>query len=197
MRAGDAAAAAELLAPFADEAERIGQAFPQAVAARCRGLLADEDHYEQEFERSLEFHALDENLFATARTQLVFGERLRRSGRRIDARERLNPALDAFEHLEAVPWADRARNELRATGERVRARSPAGASEELTPQELQVAMLVAEGKTNREVGAQLFLSPKTIEWHLGHVYRKLGIASRAELPGILDAREPVSAQSQA
>jgi DNA-binding CsgD family transcriptional regulator len=73
----------------------------------------------------------------------------------------------------------------------VRARGPA-TSEELTPQELQVAMLVAGGKTNREVGAQLFLSPKTIEWHLGHVYRKLGIRSRAELPLTLSAQQPVS-----
>jgi DNA-binding CsgD family transcriptional regulator len=191
VRAGDAGAAAELLAPFADEAERVGQAFPQAVAARCCGLLAAEGSYEREFERSLELHALDENVFATARTRLAYGERLRRSGRRIDAREQLNQALGVFERLEAVPWAERARSELRATGERVRARGRS-ASENLTPQELQVALLVAEGKTNREVGAQLFLSPKTIEWHLGHVYRKLGIGSRTELAGILTAQQAAS-----
>ncbi len=127
-------------------------------------------------------------MFATARTRLAYGERLRRSGRRIDARVQLNQALGVFERLEAVPWAERARSELRATGERVRARGPA-TSEELTPQELQVAMLVAGGKTNREVGAQLFLSPKTIEWHLGHVYRKLGIRSRAELARSLDTTQ--------
>ena len=192
VRAGDTDAATALLAPFADEAERVGQAFPQAVAHRCRGLLAPEDSYEREFERSLELHALDEDIFATARTRLAYGERLRRSGRRIDAREQLNRALGVFERLEAVPWAERARSELRATGERVRARGPA-TSEELTPQELQVAVLVAEGKTNREVGAQLFLSPKTIEWHLGHVYRKLGIRSRTELTRTLGAQQPVSA----
>jgi DNA-binding CsgD family transcriptional regulator/tetratricopeptide (TPR) repeat protein len=192
VRAGDADAATELLAAFADEAERVGQAFPQAVALRCRGLLADEDSYEREFERSLELHALDKDIFATARTRLAYGERLRRSGRRVDAREQLKQARGVFEGLEAVPWAERARSELRATGERVRARGPA-TSEELTPQELQVSMLVVDGRTNREVGAQLFLSPKTIEWHLGHVYRKLGIGSRAELTRILGAQQAVSA----
>ena len=122
---------------------------------------------------------------------MAYGERLRRSGRRIDAREQLNQALGVFESLEAVPWAERARSELRASGERVRARGPA-TSEELTPQELQVAMLVAGGKTNRAVGAQLSLSPKTIEWHLGHVYRKLGIRSRGELTRSLGTQQPVS-----
>jgi DNA-binding CsgD family transcriptional regulator len=191
LRAGDTEGATELLRPFADEAERIGQAFPQAVALRCRGLLAVEGSYHGEFERSLALHALDENIFATARTQLAYGERLRRSGRRIDARVQLNRALGVFERLEAVPWAERARSELRATGDRVRARGPA-TREELTPQELQVAMLVTGGKTNREVGAQLFLSPKTIEWHLGHVYRKLGIRSRAQLARTLGAQDSTS-----
>jgi DNA-binding CsgD family transcriptional regulator len=193
VRAGDIDAAAKLLAPFADEAERVGQAAPQAVAFRCRGLLAVDGSYDREFERSLEFHGVDENVFATARTRLAYGERLRRSGRRIDAREQLHQALDVFERLEAVPWAERASSELRATGERMRARGSV-AGEDLTPQELQVAMLVADGKTNREVGAQLFLSPKTIEWHLGHVYRKLGIRSRAELARILGAQQPASAR---
>ncbi len=189
VRAGDIDAATELLAPFADEAERVGQAAPQAVALRCRGLLSADGSYEREFERSLELHTLDENVFATARTRLAYGERLRRNGRRIDAREQLNQALGVFERLEAVPWAERARSELRATGQRVRARRPT-TSEELTPQELQVALLVADGKTNREVGVQLFLSPKTIEWHLGHVYRKLGIGSRTELTSTLGAQQP-------
>jgi ATP/maltotriose-dependent transcriptional regulator MalT len=197
IRAGDADAAGELLAAFTDEAERLGQASPQAVAFRCRALLAPEDEYEHEFEHALELHALDENTFGTARTRLAYGERLRRSGRRIDAREQLREALRVFERVDALPWAERARSELRATGERVRARGTA-AGEELTPQELQVAMLVADGKSNRAVGAQLFLSPKTIEWHLGHVYRKLGISSRAELSRILGAQAaaPVSAPAK-
>jgi DNA-binding CsgD family transcriptional regulator len=195
VRAGETEAATELLEPFAREAARAGQASPQAAAYRCRGLLADEGSYEAKFVAALDLHGLDENVFATARTRLAYGERLRRSGRRIDAREQLRDALTVFDQLEAEPWAARARSELRATGERVRARGRS-ASENLTPQELQVALLVAEGKTNREVGAQLFLSPKTIEWHLGHVYRKLGVSSRTELASTFAAQQPVLLESR-
>ena len=190
IRMGETGPANELLAPFIDEADRLGQPFPRAVGLRCRALLADEATYEPLLQRSLDLHSLDQNVFAAARTRLVYGERLRRSGRRINAREQLHEALSVFERLEARPWAERARAELRATGERLRRCDPT-TDEELTPQELQIAMLVADGRTNREVGAQLFLSPKTIEWHLGHVYGKLGIRSRTELGRALDARDPL------
>lgn len=189
VRLGDRDAAQELLAPFAGEAERLGQPFPRAVALRCRALLADEGSYPDYFEQALGLHALDANVFALARTRLAYGERMRRSGRRVDSRGQLRDALAVFERLEAIPWAERASRELRATGERVRAREPSR-SEELTPQELQIAALAAEGKTNREVGARLFLSPKTIEWHLGKIYRKLGVGSRAELAKALDTHAP-------
>ncbi len=186
LRSGEADAAEELLVPFAEDAERLGQPFPRAVALRCRALLADEASYEEHFEQSLELHAADQNVFAAARTRLAYGERLRRSGRRIDSREQLHAALGVFEHLEARPWAERAAAELRASGERLRRRDPT-TEDELTPQEVQIAMLVAEGKTNREAGAQLFLSSRTVEWHLGHIYGKLGIRSRAELGRALNA----------
>jgi DNA-binding CsgD family transcriptional regulator len=185
LRAGDADVAVELLEPFADEAERIGQPNARAVARRCRGLLATEDTYEGDFQRALELHALDDNPFATARTRLAFGERLRRSGRRIQAREQLKQAIGIFDRLKAEPWSERARSELRSTGERVSTRGPT-TSEELTPHELRIAILAAEGKTNREIAVQLFLSPKTIEWHLGHVYRKLAIRSRSKLARALE-----------
>jgi DNA-binding CsgD family transcriptional regulator len=84
-----------------------------------------------------------------------------------------------------LPWSERARSKLRSTGERVSARGPTR-SEQLTPHELRIAILAAEGKTNREIAVQLFLSPKTIEWHLGHVYRKLGIRSRSKLARALE-----------
>ena len=180
VRLGERDAAADLLAPFADEAERLGQPFPRAVASRCAALLADVDSYEPEFQLALEAHASDQNVFAEARTRLAYAERLRRSGRRVDAREHLRAALVVFERLEAEPWVERARAELRATGERLQKRRD-DERDELTPQELQIALVVAEGKTNREAGAQLFLSPKTVEWHLGHIYRKLSVRSRAEL----------------
>ena len=89
-------------------------------------------------------------------------------------------ALDAFEQLGAQPWAERARRELAASGARLRRRNPSTV-DALTPQELQVALAAATGKTNREVGAALFISPKTVEVHLARVYRKLGIHTRAEL----------------
>ena len=96
------------------------------------------------------------------------------------AREQLRTALDIFEHLGASPWADRASAELAATGETRRRRDPA-TIDELTPQELQIALALAGGKTTRETAAALFLSPKTVEYHLRHVYQKLGIHSREEL----------------
>jgi DNA-binding NarL/FixJ family response regulator len=118
--------------------------------------------------------------FATARTALSYGERLRRSGRRVESRVQLRAALATFLRLCARPWAERAERELRTTGETVR-RHATSATEHLSPQELQIGLVVAQGVTNREAGAQLFLSPKTIEYHLSRVYRKLGVRSRTEL----------------
>jgi DNA-binding CsgD family transcriptional regulator len=143
-------------------------------------LLAGDDVFEDDFRTALELHELADEPFAVARTRLCLGERLRRAGRRIDARSELRAALETFDRLEAEPWITRARRELRATGEKV-GRRAARTGDELTAQELQVALLVAEGKTNREVGAALFLSPKTVEFHLARVYRKLDLTSRAEL----------------
>jgi DNA-binding NarL/FixJ family response regulator len=111
---------------------------------------------------------------------LCFGERLRRSRKRVNARAMLTGALEAFDRLGADPWAERARAELRASGQTSRKRDPSTA-ERLTPQELQVALLVSEGATNREAAATLFLSPKTIDSHLQRVYRKLNVRSRTEL----------------
>jgi DNA-binding CsgD family transcriptional regulator len=150
-----------------------------ALAARCKGLLAGEDAFEQAFREALQLHA-EHDAFGLARTRLCYGERLRRAGRRIDARAQLRAAHDEFERLGARPWTRRAAAELRATGERL-GRREARTGEELTAQELQVALQAAEGKTNKEVGAALFLSPKTVDFHLRRVYRKLGLRSRAEL----------------
>src|SRR5262249_464719 len=115
-----------------------------------------------------------------ARTQLSFGARLRRAGRKTEARTQLRSAYETFERLGARPWAERAATELRATGERLR-RPADGGGEELTPPDLQVGPQIAEGKTNKEAGAALFLSPKTIDFHLRSVFRKLGVRSRVEL----------------
>ena len=124
--------------------------------------------------------------FETARTRLAYGERLRRASRRVRARDQLHGALDDFEDLGASRWAERAALELAATGETVRRRG-ADPRASLTPQELQVSMLLVEGRTTRETAAALFLSPKTVEYHLRKVYTKLGIGSRSELAELLGA----------
>lgn len=178
-RAGNGEAAAAALAAY--EASREPQSpIGRATAARARGLLAPDDALDDAFREAFELHEDSDDLWSLARTRLAFGERLRRGGRRRDAREQLRSALQAFEDQGADAWAERARAELRASGETLRRRK-SWEKEELTPQELQIALHVARGMTNREVGAALFLSHKTIEFHLGGVYRKLDMHSRAEL----------------
>jgi DNA-binding CsgD family transcriptional regulator len=152
-----------------------------AVDARCRALLAESDQDgAQAFEEALTWHSSAGRPFEQARTQLCYGEFLRRQQRRVDARPHLAGALATFTRLGAVPWARRADAELQATGMTSRRAAPSDA-ERLTPQELQVATVVADGATNSEAATRLFLSAKTIEYHLSNVYRKLGIRSRVEL----------------
>jgi len=161
------------------EAVTSPEAGEVAIVGRCRALL-NGDGFDAIFEQSIASHAKWDNPFERARTELCFGERLRRARRRREAREQLRSAAATFERLAAEPWAARAATELRATGETVRRRDRT-ADEELTPQELQIALHVSEGESNREIGAALFLSPRTVEFHLTRVYRKLNIHSRAEL----------------
>jgi DNA-binding CsgD family transcriptional regulator len=180
-RTGEARAA---VTRFEQEARASGGHWALAAAARCKGLLADADVFERDFAEALSLHGQTPMPFERARTQLCFGERLRRSRRRTEGRVQLRASLEGFERLGAASWIERARSELRASGESLRRRSSTG-REELTPQELQVAQFVARGDTNREVGAALFLSPKTVESHLSHIYRKLGVRSRTELAALL------------
>ena len=132
------------------------------------------------FEDALREHAETGSSFEHGRTRLLYGELLRRLRRRTEARVHLRGALQTFESYGTPRWADRAQAELRATGETARRRD-ASTLGQLTPQELQIARLVGEGASNKEVAAQLFLSPRTVEYHLRKVFAKLGIASRAEL----------------
>jgi DNA-binding CsgD family transcriptional regulator/tetratricopeptide (TPR) repeat protein len=181
LRLGRRAAAEELAAEFAAAAASKRGSWSLARACRAEGLVAGEAELAAaSFEQALEHHLQTPDLFETARTRLAYGERLRRAGSRVLAREQLRPAAAAFARLGARPWAERARAELEATGETVRRGDPS-ARDELTPQELQIALLLAEGRTTREAAAALFLSPKTIEYHLRHVYLKLDIHSREEL----------------
>ena len=185
IRLGDPAGAATIATPHALQASAKGQPWPRARAARCAGMLAADDGFDACFSEALEFHGLTPDVFERARTHLAYGARLRRARRRVQAREQLRAALDIFERLGATPWIGQASAELAATGETARRRD-ASTLDQLTPQELQVALLLSEGHTTRAAAAQLFLSPKTVEYHLRHVYQKLGIRSRTELSASLD-----------
>ncbi len=165
---------------FGAAAQAKGQPWSIARALRGQGLVASESRFASSFEQALEQHADTPDAFEEARTQLAYGARLRRARNRKLAREQLRSALETFELLDARPWIDSARAELAASGETLRRRDP-NTIDELTPQELQIAMLLASGKTTRAVAAAMFLSPKTIEYHLRHVYLKLDIHSREEL----------------
>ena len=147
---------------------------------RCRVFMADEADAETAFEEALRLCDGEKWPLDRARCQLAYGEQLRRNGRRVAARVQLRDALEGFERIGAATYAERARQELRASGETARARASAE-PEQLTPQELQIALLVAKAATNREAAASVFLSAKTVEKHLSSAYRKLGVRSRTEL----------------
>jgi DNA-binding CsgD family transcriptional regulator len=174
----------EIVDEWAEDLDRFavdtGADWAAAAAAHGRALIVDGPEAGAQFERALELHERAARPFDRARTQLAYGELLRRSGRRVDARVPLRRSLETFDEIGAGPWGDRARRELRASGESARRRD-ASTVLELTPQEHQVVRLVKEGLSNRDVAGRLFLSPRTVEYHLSHVYQKLGVRSRGEL----------------
>ncbi len=154
----------------------------RAVDAHCRGLVAETASFSDHFEESLRWHDRTRTPFLRARTELAYGERLRRSRRNAAAKTHLQRALAVFEQLGARLWAERARAEL-ATGRRATGRS--NALRDLTPHEVEVALVVGRGATNKEAAAALYVSPKTIDYHLASIYRKLGVRSRTELAALL------------
>jgi DNA-binding CsgD family transcriptional regulator len=160
-------------------AEGTEAAWAWAAAHHGQAVLGGPDA-EQHFALALEWHARSPRIPDRARTQLALGEYLRRNRRRTDARVPLREALETFETLGATFWAERARQELRASGETAR-RGADAATSQLTPTEAQVAAQVRQGLSNKEVAARLFVSPRTVDFHLRNIYSKLGITSRAEL----------------
>jgi DNA-binding CsgD family transcriptional regulator len=185
IRLGRPDRAAEALARFRQWAPLVGQPWATALLARCEALAAADA--EPHYQRALALHERDTRPFDRARTELVYGEWLRRERRKREARIHLHAALQAFEALGATPWADRARAELRATGILAPRAAAPDILAALTPQELQITRLAARGLQNRDIAAQLFLSPRTVAYHLYKAYPKLGVSSRAELPAFVPA----------
>lgn len=192
-RAGETERALAALAAFAQLAENTERTWALAAVERCRGILARPAEFAGHFERALELHEDDGQPFERARTHLAYAERLRRVRQRAEARPHLTAALEIFDRLGAKPWSARAAAEMTATGGPTgpRAEQTAGA-DELTPSELKIALLVAQGMTNREVAASLFLSPKTVEHHLSHIYRKLDVRSRTQLARLFAEERPAA-----
>ncbi|MGV9305496.1 LuxR C-terminal-related transcriptional regulator [Nonomuraea sp. NPDC003727] len=181
-RLGRAAEARQACDRFRQWAANIRTPWARAVALRCRALLEPGEAAGPLFEAALAVHEGDGRPFEQTRTRLLHGEWLRRAKRRATAREALASALESFERMRATPWADRARSELRAAGTTtVRAPGSVDPAARLTAQELQVVRLAATGMTNRDIGAQLFLSPRTVGYHLSNAYPKLGVTGRAAL----------------
>jgi DNA-binding CsgD family transcriptional regulator len=181
VRSGRPAQAAAGLDRLSERTQPSGTEWALGIEARCRGLVTDDESlYRESIERLARSRAVAE----LARSRLLYGEWLRRENRRTDAREHLRAAHESFSLMGAGAFAERARRELHATGETVR-RITADTRDALTPQEVQVARLAREGHTNPEIGAQLFISPRTVEYHLRKVFRKLDVGSRRELRAAL------------
>jgi DNA-binding CsgD family transcriptional regulator len=188
-RSGSRDVASAALARLEERTHAAGTDWALGVEARSRALVSDGDAADALYREAIERLARTRIAVHVARARLVYGEWLRRENRRIDAREQLRVAYGAFCAMGAQAFAERARGELLATGETVRRRAPE-TLDELTAQEAQVARLARDGHTNSEIGAQLFISPRTVEYHLHKVFGKLGIGSRRELRRALSADEP-------
>jgi DNA-binding CsgD family transcriptional regulator len=189
-RTGDTELARDALERLAETTRPAGTDFALGIESRSRALLSDGVIAEELYREAIERLGRTRLRPELARAHLLYGEWLRREGRRIDAREQLRTAHELFAAIGMEAFAKRARRELLATGETVRKRSPQ-MREELTPQETQIARLARDGLSNPEIGAQLFISSRTVQYHLGKVFAKLGISSRSQLRGVLP-RDPVT-----
>jgi DNA-binding CsgD family transcriptional regulator len=184
VRAGRLDEATVALDRLSVRTQAAGSEWALGTEARCRGLVSgDESAYHEAIERLARSRAALE----LARSQLVYGEWLRRENRRTDAREQLRAAHESLSRIGAAAFAERARRELSATGESVRRINP-DTRDALTPQEIQVARLARDGHTNPEIGAQLFISPRTVEYHLRKAFRKLDVSNRRELSEALTSQ---------
>ena len=170
----------------ASVASACGTDWALGIEARSRALLSDGESAEHLYREAIERLGRTRVRAEVARAHLLYGEWLRRQHRRVGSREQLRAACEMLAAMGAGGFAERARRELLATGETVRRRT-AVTADELTPQEAQIARLARDGHTNPEIGARLFISARTVEWHLRKVFAKLGVSSRKELRGALPA----------
>jgi DNA-binding NarL/FixJ family response regulator len=193
-RAGDGELARDALQRLAQTTQQCDTDWALGIEARCRALLSDGADADELYREAIDRLSNTRLRPDLARAHLVYGEWLRREGRRLDAREQLRTAHDMLDAIGMEAFADRARRELVATGEKARKRSDE-TRDQLTPQEGQIARLARDGLSNPEIGATLFLSPRTVEWHLRKVFAKLGITSRSGLRAALPSgeREPTPA----
>ena len=180
VRVGDVELARDALERLAETTQPAGTEFALGVEARSRAQLSDGSVADNLYRQAIDRLGRTQLRPELARGHLLYGEWLRREGRRVHAREQLRMAYDQFTAIGMEAFAERAGRELVATGENARKRRP-DTREELTPQERQIARLARGGLSNPEIGAQLFISARTVEWHLGTVYAKLGITSRKQL----------------
>jgi DNA-binding CsgD family transcriptional regulator len=182
VRCGESQVAVEALARLRGFTQAAATDWALGAEARARALVADDQSAEQHYREAIDRLGRTRMAVYLARAHLVYGEWLRREHRRVDAREQLGIAHEMFVRMGVEAYAERARRELLATGEKTRKRA-AGPGDGLTAQEAQIAELAGAGLTNQEIGAQLFISAHTVEWHLRKVFAKLGITSRRQLRG--------------
>jgi DNA-binding CsgD family transcriptional regulator len=183
-RGGEVELARDAVERLAQTTQPCGTDFALGLEARCRALVSDGKAAEELYREAIERLRRTRLRPEVGRAHLLYGEWLRRDNRRVDAREQLRTAHEMLVAIGMEAFAERARQELQATGEKVRKRT-AEARDELTAQERQIARFASDGLSNPEIGARLFLSSRTVEWHLRHVFVKLGIRSRRELPSAL------------
>jgi DNA-binding CsgD family transcriptional regulator len=184
VRSGKPDSATEALTQLSDATRASGTDWALGIEARSRALLSDDDTAERLYREAIERLARTRIRADLARAHLLYGEWLRREKRRLDAREQLRTAHELFSQFGMEAFAERARRELLATGERARERT-AETRDELTAQEAQIAWLARDGLSNPEIGAQLFISPRTVQYHLHKVFGKLDISSRVQLEAAL------------
>jgi DNA-binding CsgD family transcriptional regulator/tetratricopeptide (TPR) repeat protein len=180
IRTGNTELAQRALVRLNEQTADSDSDWGRGIHARSRALLSGEKAAERLYREAIDRLGRTRLRPDLARAHLLYGEWLRREGRRVDAREQLRTAYDTLAAIGMEAFAERARRELLATGERVRRRTE-DTRDELTPQEAQIARLARDGLSNTEIGARLFLSPRTVEWHLRKVFSKLGVSSRKDL----------------